>query len=56
MAFSPRVIALPTALQTRIRNFQNPSLLEVIAKPIPGIQYGDELDVLVNRAEISIHA
>jgi hypothetical protein len=40
--------------ETKIRNFQNPSLLEVIAKPIPDIQYGDELDVMVNRAEISI--
>lgn len=40
--------------ETKIRNFQNPSLLEVIARPIPGIQYGDELDVRVNAAEISI--
>lgn len=40
--------------ETKIRNFQNPSLLEAIAKPIPGIQYGDELGVLVNSAEISI--
>lgn len=42
--------------ETKIRNFQNPSLLEVIAPPIPGIQYGDELDVRVNSAEISINA
>lgn len=42
--------------ETKIRNFQNPSLLEVIATPIPGIQYGDELDVLVNGEEISIDA
>ena len=40
--------------ETKIRNFQNPSLLEVIALPIPGIQYGDELDVLVNPIEISV--
>lgn len=40
--------------ETKIRNFQNPSLLEVIARPIPDIQYGDELDVLVNGEEILI--
>jgi hypothetical protein len=40
--------------ETKKRNFQNPSLLEVIAKPIPGIQYGDELQVWVNEEEISV--
>lgn len=40
--------------ETKIRNFQNPALLEAIARPIKDIQYGDELDVLVNSAEISI--
>ena len=40
--------------ETKLRHFQNPSLLEVIAMPIPGIQYGDEVDVLVNDQEISI--
>lgn len=39
--------------ETKLRNFQNPSLLEVIAMPIP-IQYGDRLDVLVNPAEIEV--
>ncbi len=42
--------------ETKIRNFQNPSLLEVIAVPIPGIQYGDELDVLVNAEEIEVNS
>jgi hypothetical protein len=37
-----------------LRHFQNPSLLEVIAEPIDGIQYGDEVDVLVNGDEVSI--
>ena len=32
-------------LETKLRNFQNPSLLEVIAYPIPGILYGDKVDV-----------
>ena len=40
--------------ETKIRNFQNPSLLEVIAMPIPNITYGDELDVMLNGPEISI--
>lgn len=40
--------------ETKIRNFQNPSLLEVIALPIPGLGYGGEVDVLVNPAEIEI--
>ena len=42
--------------ETKIRNFQNPALLAVIAKPIPAMQYDDGLDVMVNIAEISIHA
>lgn len=40
--------------ETKIRNFQNPSLLEVIAMPIPDLSYGDEVDVLVNLDEISV--
>ena len=40
--------------ETKIRNFQDPSLLEVIAMPIPGLVYGDEVDVLVNAGEISV--
>jgi len=40
--------------ETKLRNFQNPSLLEVIAQPIPNIQYGDTLQVWVNAEEISV--
>jgi len=40
--------------ETKLRHFQNPSLVEVIAKEIPGIVYGDELDVMVNRDEIRV--
>jgi hypothetical protein len=40
--------------ETKLRNFQNPSLLEVIAQPIPGLQYGDEIQVLLNDEEILI--
>jgi hypothetical protein len=40
--------------ETKLRHFQNPSLLEVIAVPIPEIKYGDEVDLLVNSNEILI--
>ena len=40
--------------ETKERNFQNPSLVEVIAVPIPELQYGDELQVLLNTDEISV--
>ena len=41
--------------ETKLRHFQNPSLLEVIAKPIPGIAYGDELDIMMNPNEIVVN-
>lgn len=40
--------------ETKLRHFQNPSLLEVIAALIPEIKYGDEVQVLVNPKEIEI--
>ncbi len=40
--------------ETKLRNFHNPSLLEVIAMPIAGIHYGDEMDVCVNPDRIEI--
>ncbi len=40
--------------ETKLRHFQNPSLLEVIAKEIKDVRYGDEVDVLLNAHEISI--
>jgi hypothetical protein len=40
--------------ETKLRNFQNPSLLEVIARPIPGIQYGNMLQVWVKTNEIEV--
>ena len=42
--------------ETKIRNFQNPSLLEVIARPIPEIRYGDEVEIRLNPAEIAVSA
>lgn len=40
--------------ETKLRNFQNPSLLEVIARPIPMLQYGDEIQVMLNSDEIAL--
>ena len=40
--------------ETKLRHFQNLSLLEVVAYPIPKLKYGDELDVLLNPEEIVI--
>ena len=40
--------------ETKLRNFQNPSLIEVIVRPIVGIQYGDRLSVWVNGDEIEV--
>ncbi len=40
--------------ETKLRHFQNPSLLEVIAASIAEIKYGDEVQVLVNPKEIEI--
>lgn len=40
--------------ETKLRHFQNSSLLEAIALPISGIKYGDEVNVLVNPIEIEV--
>jgi hypothetical protein len=40
--------------ETKIRNFQNPALLEVVALKIPGIQYGAGLAVRLNSNEIEV--
>jgi hypothetical protein len=41
--------------ETKLRHFQDPSLLEAIAMPIPGIQYGDALGVWLMVDEITVH-
>ena len=41
--------------ETKERNFQDPSLVEVIAAPIPGIQYGDKLEVLLDPDEVTVY-
>jgi len=40
--------------ETKLRHHQNPSLLEVIAHPIPQIRYGNEMEVLLNSEEIEV--
>jgi hypothetical protein len=40
--------------ETKLRNFQNLSLIEVIARHIEGIQYGDKLSAWVNIDEIEV--
>jgi hypothetical protein len=42
--------------ETKKTHFQNASLVEVITRHIPEIQYGDELDIEVNTDEILIHS
>ena len=40
--------------ETKKRHFQDPSLIEIIAPRIPGIQYGDAVDIELSTAEISV--
>ena len=40
--------------ETKLRHFQDPSLLEVIALPIPKIKYGDEVQVCVHSDRIQV--
>jgi len=42
--------------ETKIRHFQNPSLIEVITVKIPGIGYGDRLELALDPAAIRIFA
>jgi len=40
--------------ETKLRHFQDPSLLEVIAEPIPELKYGDNLMLMINPEELII--
>lgn len=42
--------------ETKKNHFQNPSLVEVITYEIPGIGYGDTLEVAINVDEIKVRA
>lgn len=41
--------------ETKKRNFQNPSILEIIAPPIANIQYGDKVEIEYNPLEVSVN-
>jgi hypothetical protein len=40
--------------ETKIRNFQNPSLVEVIAEKVPGLGYGSQLELELKTGEIRV--
>lgn len=40
--------------ETKERHFQQPSMIEILAAFIPGIQYGAEIEIELNREEIQI--
>lgn len=42
--------------ETKKTHFQNPSLVEVITYEIPGIRYGDMLEVTLNVEEITVRS
>ena len=38
--------------ETKIRHYQNPTVIEILAEFIPGISYGDQVELLLNTKEI----
>jgi len=40
--------------ETKIRHFENPSIIEILTQHIPGIRYGDEVEIDLNRDEITV--
>ena len=40
--------------ETKERHFQDPSMVEVLTTYIPGIQYGDEIEIELNSAEVAL--
>jgi hypothetical protein len=42
--------------ETKIRHFQNPSVIEVITESIPGIGYGASIELVLDSTEIKILA
>lgn len=40
--------------ETKKRNFQDPTLIEIIAMRIPDIHYGDGLEIVLNTHEIKV--
>lgn len=40
--------------ETKVRHFNNPAVIEVLARYVPDIHYGDEVELELNSDEISI--
>jgi hypothetical protein len=40
--------------ETKIRNFQDPSIVEVMAEYIPGISYGSHVELILNTVEVRV--
>lgn len=40
--------------ETKIGHFQDPSIIEAIALPLPNINYGDQIAIALNPSEIKI--
>jgi len=40
--------------ETKIRHYQNPAVIEILAPFIPGVEYGDEIELVLNGDEILI--
>ncbi len=42
--------------ETKIRHYQNPSLIEVITEKIPGVQYGTKIHLEIDPDQVEISA
>lgn len=42
--------------ETKIRHFENPSIIEILTQHVPDIHYGDEVEIDLNRDEITVSA
>ena len=40
--------------ETKIRHYQEPSMIEILTQYVPDIQYGDEVEIELNRDEIKL--
>ncbi|MGB7875205.1 MAG: hypothetical protein WBL25_12540 [Anaerolineales bacterium] len=42
--------------ETKIRHFDNPSVIEILTQYVPDIHYGDKVEIKLNRDEITVIA
>lgn len=40
--------------ETKIRNFQQSSMIEILAEYIPGVQYGEDIELELNSKEVRL--